>query len=70
MCDDLDTIDLGGPTPVDDDSTVVVDSLPPLLSQSQQQALMQEIPDCESLTEEWMINSFTIGKVFVHQSCS
>ena len=54
----------------DGESTVVVDNLPPLLSESQQQALAQQIPACDSLTEEWMVSSYTIAKTFVHQSCS
>ena len=63
--------DWEGPVPdSDDESTVVLDDLPPLLSGSQQQALAQQIPVHESVTEEWMISSFTIAKTFVHQSCS
>ena len=56
-----------------DDSTVVVDDLPPLLSAtqcSQRQALTDQLLPSESLTEDWKITNYTITKVFVHQSCS
>ena len=64
--------DWDGPVPVcdNDDGTVVVDDLPPLLSATQQQALTDQLPPSESLTEDWMITNYTIAKVFVHQSCS
>ena len=68
---DLYGTDWEGPVPdSDNESTVIVDNLPPLLSVSQQQDLSQQIPACDSLTEEWMISSYTIAKRFVHQSCS
>ena len=63
-------IDWEGPVPDDnDENIVVVDNLPLLLSESQQQALEQEIPACDSPTEEWMISTYTIAKRFAHQSC-
>ena len=66
-------IDWDGPVPVHDgneDDTVVVDDLPPLLSATQRQALTEQLPPSESLTEDWLISSFTTAKVFVHRSCS
>lgn len=65
-------IDWNGSVAVRDDSdgTVVVDDLPPLLSATQRQALSDQLPQNDSLTEDFMITSFTIAKLFVHQSCS
>lgn len=63
--------DWGGPVPVsDDDGTVTLDDLPPLLSATQQQHLSEQLPTSGSLTEDWMISAYTIAKAFVHQSCS
>ena len=56
--------DWDGHVPVcdNDDSTVVVDDLPP-----QRQALTDQLLPSESLTEDWMITNYTTAKVFVHQ---
>lgn len=65
--------DWDGSVPVcNDGDTVIVDDLPSLLSPAQQQALMDQLPDRDSgsLTEDWMITSYTMAKTFVHQSCS
>ncbi len=52
-----------------DDDTVVVDNLPPMLSDDDQQTLRGQIPPFSTLTDEWMISSFTIAKVYVYQHC-
>ena len=65
--------DWDGPVPVsdhDNEGTVVLDTLPPLLSPTQQQDLSDQLPASGSLTEDWMITTYTIAKAFVHQSCS
>ena len=64
-------IDWNGPVPVyndndDDDGAVVVDDLPPPLSATQQQALTDQLPPSESLTEDWMITTYTIANVISH----
>ena len=65
-------MDWSGPVPVHEDGSVVVDDLPPMLSDAQCQVLSDQLPtnDNESLTEDRMITSYTIAKVFVHQSCA
>ena len=66
-------IDWAGPVPTDeDDNTVTVDDLPDILSETEKDILRQHISDqgtC-TLTEECMIRSFTIAKVFIHAACS
>ena len=60
-----------GPIPVSsDESTVVLQDLPNVLSETQKRSLTEQIPQYETLSEEWMISSFTIAKVFVHRLCS
>ena len=66
-------IDWAGPVVTDeDDSTVTVDDLPDFLSEPEKDTLRQHISDqgtC-TLTEESMIRSFTISKVFVHAAAN
>ncbi len=49
-----------------DDDTV---NLPPMLSDDQQQTLRGQISPFSTLTDEWMISSFNIAKVYVYQHC-
>lgn len=64
--------DWDGPVPTDDDANrVVVENLPPLLSPTQQRALTDLLPsNTPTLSEHWMIDTYTIAKTFVHRTCS
>ena len=54
--------------PLEDDElhNVTIDDLPNLLSDEECATLRQQLTPCETLTEEWMVHSFTVAKVFVH----
>lgn len=65
--------DWDGPIPTDDDAHgVLLDNLPPLLSSNQQEALTNLLPlsSTNNLSEEFMIERYSVAKQFVHQSCS
>ncbi len=59
-------IEWAGPVPLDDDDVVRVDDVEDPLSDAEKTTLMQQITQPETLTEEWMIQTFTVDKVFVH----
>ena len=51
--------------PLDDDAeSVNVDDIQHHLSSSEKQTLRQLLPHSETLSEEWMINSFSVAKSF------
>ena len=47
------------------ESTVIVNNLPNLLSEEEEEILSQQITHPVALTEEWMIESFRVAKVFI-----
>ncbi len=49
-----------------DYQTVTVDDLPSILSDEERTTLSQQLTHSDTLTEEWMIHSFTVAKVFIH----
>ena len=59
-------IDWSGPASLDDDQTVTVDNLPSILSDEECTTLRQQLTHSDTLTEEWMVHSFTVAKVFIH----
>lgn len=59
-------IDWSGPVPLADDQTVMVDELPNILTHEERTTLSQQLTHSDTLTEEWMIHSYTVAKVFVH----
>lgn len=62
--------DWEGPVPLqDDEATVSVEELPELLSEVQRSTLRDLIPHQDQLTDDWMINSFSVAKLFVHELC-
>ncbi len=63
-------IDWTGPVSLDDDNTVVLDDLADVLSDTEKATLSDQIPQLTTLTEDWMIQSFTIAKVFVHEAAT
>ena len=56
--------------PIDDDDIVTVEELPDVLSAAEKAILQQQITHYDALTEEWMIQSFTTAKVFVHAAAT
>ena len=70
-CDEYYGADWEGPVATGTyDSTVEVINLPSFLTRVQQDRLRGQIPELNNLTDEWMINSFTIAKIFVRENCS
>ncbi len=64
-------IDWTGPVPVEDvDNVVRVDDLTDVLSDAEKATLMQQITQPDTLTEEWMIHSFSVAKLFVHAAAT
>lgn len=63
-------VDWDGPIPTSDESTVQVDNLPSVLTSDQQDYLRSQIPPYTNLTDEWMIDSFTLAKVYIHNTCT
>ena len=62
--------DWEGPVPLqDDEATVSVEELPELLSEVQQSTLRDLIPYQDQLSDDWMIHSFSVAKLFVHELC-
>lgn len=59
-------IDWSEPAPLEDEQTVTVDNLPNILSDEERATLRQQLTHSDTLTEEWMVHSFTVAKVFVH----
>ena len=55
--------------PIDEDDIVTVEELPDVLSAAEK-AILQQITHYDALTEEWMIQSFTTAKVFVHAAAT
>ena len=59
-------MDWEGPVPLDDDAeSVQVQRLLEYLSSSEKDSLRQMLPHSESLSEEWMINCYSVAKVFI-----
>ena len=62
--------DWEGPVPLQDDEAIVsVEELPELLSGVQQSTLRDLIPYQDQLSDDWMIHSFSVAKLFVHELC-
>ena len=53
----------------DDEATVSVEKLSELLSEVEQSTLRNVIPPQDHLTDDWMIRSFSVAKLFVHEVC-
>lgn len=56
--------------PLVDDDMVVVDSLADVLSDTEKATLSSQIPQPTTLTEDWLIQSFTVAKIFVHEAAT
>ena len=63
-------MDWEGPVSLGDDNTVVVEDPPRVLSEEGRDLLRQEIGQADVVTEDWMIESFTVAKVFIHEANS
>ena len=60
-------IDFEGPVPLDEDENpVVVEELPQFLSQEEMITLRQNIPQPDSLNDEWMIQNYAITRSIIH----
>lgn len=66
--DDYYGADWDGPVPVDAEE-VRVASLSEFLSSAEKETLSQHLAHPEVLTEEMMIQNFTVAKTFVHSAC-
>ena len=47
------------------ESTVIMNNLPNLLPEAEEEILSRQIAHPVTLTEEWMIESFRVAKVFI-----
>ena len=61
-------MDCEGPVSLDDDNTVVVEDPPHVLNEEGSDILRQEIGQADVVTEDWMMQSFIIAKVFIHEA--
>ena len=59
-------IDVEGPVPLDDESTIVVDELPNVLSEEERAMLRRHIVQPDSLSAEWMIENYSVTRYVVH----
>ena len=60
-------IDFEGPVPLDEDENpVVVEELPQFLSQEEMITLRQNIPQPDSVNDEWMIQNYAIARSIIH----
>lgn len=60
-------IDFEGPVPLDEDENpVVVEELPQFLSQEEMITLRQNIPQPDSVNDEWIIQNYAITRSIIH----
>ena len=60
-------IDYEGPVPLDDDEdNVVVQELPHFLSEEERTTLKQQIAQPDSITDEWLVQSYAITRSIIH----
>lgn len=60
-------IDFEGPVPLDEDENpVVVEELPQFLSLEEMITLRQNIPQPDSVNDEWMIQNYAITRSIIH----
>ena len=68
-CNDYGTV-REGPVPLqDDEATVSVEELPELLSEVERSTARDLILHQDHFTDDWMIHSFSVAKLFVHELC-